>query len=724
MQTRKCPDCLREFDNASGITMCPQCYVPLPSIPLPSPTQHVQTTRPAQIRPAVPVAKIPVASLLPVRPSAVPVANPLAETPLISEKPKRHRSSALYVVIPLLGIGVAGVAAAIAVIAMQSDEPKVVESPPPPTTTTTAPTPPAPKKPGTADGPNEIAPPKLRTAELATPTADLKIPDRSVRIAAIGKLAAMKSDAQPAIPDLLSAMKDLSPDEQTLLGEALEKIGPPKEADLPVLVAALQSNVPAAQRYALSVYADALVASRSAQPDLIRLSTTGTKPELRLLAVRAVKKCGAEARDEAYAAVVDCLADDDPKVADEAERLCTAYGKPKPAEYKLLRSKLTTGKVAVRTFAAAKLSDQAADATEATVLWQPLLRDENPQLRIAALKALAIWRTELVLIRGDLLEQTNHPNAKVRLLATELLSLYCHDSKVLTGLMNVAQNDADAAVREAGLSGLASLKLTTASDLPVLLVLLKSDSGAARKKAAESLAKLGSSAEPAMDELLAALARPPVEARIAIVQAIVAIKPDVGDKAVTPLRKIVAGEGEKPGASGTQTENLKLRVETSAALAKMGDPGLKALTALLKAKVPSPVLGSVCVGVAEFGSKAIPTLPDLYLAVRTDSNVREAVAEAFLKIAGDKVGGDAVIKLLCDTATSMNFKGIRPNQIDDVPVEVRHWGIEVLGRLDRANLTEMQKNIVLSRLEYIIKHERDMQNTDGARKAFLLINGK
>ena len=393
-------------------------------------------------------------------------------------------------------------------------------------------------------------------------------------------------------------------------------------------------------------------------------------------------------------------------VATKSLELLKSYGPPTATEYEVLREKLAKGRPPVRTYAASLLAAQPSTVQESIRLWKPILSDDDAQMRLLALQCLAKWRADLFVLVPDLLEQTMHSNPKVRALAIELLAVHGRDDRVVPALLKVVQNDTDPVVRDAASVGLAAQELSRPGDLPVLRVLLKSESVAARMKAVDSLTRLGPAAGPALDDLLAALPKPPATLRIAVLRAIVAVNPDPSEKIVTVFKNVATEQSADDG---------KVAVEAIDALAKMGEPGFKALVALLKSKLALPATERVCAGISDYGPKADAVIADMYLLARKEPSLRPAVGDAFVKI-----GGSAVIKLLCETVTDMYFKG----NAENVPAEVRRWGIATMGRFDRMALTQKQKDDILTRLELIIARERDNANKAEARKSQLLIRGK
>jgi len=138
MPTRKCPDCLKEFDVADGRTTCPQCEVTLlPSPGAPSGPQKAPP-RPARaqvVPPAVPVA------------AAVPTAQPVGGSeavPLQARRPVAKPAAApRRSPLPAVIAGVVAVTALVGIVVLvvvltRGPKPEVVEQPP-----SVAPTPPS-----------------------------------------------------------------------------------------------------------------------------------------------------------------------------------------------------------------------------------------------------------------------------------------------------------------------------------------------------------------------------------------------------------------------------------------------------------------------------------------------------------------------------------------------------------------------------------------------------
>lgn len=699
-----CPECKARFNTtvAAGVDVvkCPRCLAPV--------FAAEREAKPAPVPPPPPAPKVeprpPVAAAVPLplataRPAVAQPVRPPAEV-----EPARRPHTGVVIG---AAVGGAVLAAAVGVIVLVRA----------PSTAPADPTDPL------SDPTERLA---ARTGETVTPSpltatddsleewaARLQSPDPKVKGEAVHQLAQLRGEARPAVPAILMAMPGLDRATESAFAQALEQIGPPSPADQAVLVRAVQSPSAAARRYALGQYAKSVTAPRAAVPKLAALLDDPSAP-VRVEAVRALQRVGSDCRAEAYRQLVDRLGDDDPTVAAAAGDLLKSFGVPSAAELELLWVQLTHPRPEVRRFAARTLVDHSNGPRDGVTLWKSLREEPDRALRETALDGLTKWRAGIREVAPDMLTWLKDSDPAIRARTAGLVAEFAREPGVMGALIRLAEADAAPAVRDAATAALARRELNRPADLPALRLLLRHESADYQTTAARRIAALGADGSAATDDLLTALSRGSAESRAAVIQALSAIGPQATAKAVEPLGRMLArppaATAGLPPADGDQRAAV-------AALATMGEPGLRQLLLALKRNRLSVVVtAEVCRALGAFGVKAEPAVVDLVRLAEQPAQ-RPAAGEALVAIGGDLVI-DELIKI-----TNLNYVVQNRTKVDVVPSDFRHWAIDALGQLDRTRLTEKQFTRVTGRLDFVLARERDRENKAAAVRALARLSG-
>src|SRR5262249_45306881 len=225
-------------------------------------------------------------------------------------------------------------------------------------------------------------------AQLA---ARLNDPSADTRLGAARHLADLGADANPAAPALVAKLDD--PDERVraTVADALAKTGPPAPADVSCLARAVQSGGPNARQYALRFYADPIRKLPEASvPDVVA-ALADPSAETRKLAVLVLGNYGPGCKRQAFAALFERVADDDPAVAAEAAKVLDSFAPLDDADRAVLVKNLAHEKPLLRLLAVQLLTPAAPDAATALKWFRPRLSDDDPRVRAKAVAGIAKW---------------------------------------------------------------------------------------------------------------------------------------------------------------------------------------------------------------------------------------------------------------------------------------------------------------------------------------------
>ena len=647
-------------------------------------------------------AKLPVASpLTTARPSGVRIATP----PIIAPRPKSSGGALAAGLI--VGMFLFAVVAAVGgYVYVQSD------SAPEPLAAATIPAPDVPATrpavvPETTTPPSKMIvpepPPKPPEANLNDLITDLVRSD-AAKTKAARAIALLGTKARPAVPALLNAAKQASPEARAAIASALLTVGPPLPGEELVLVPALDSDVPAVRRYALLQYNGPVTVPRGAFPALAGL-LDNADAETREAAVRALGKAGLAAKPAALAGLLARLGDDDPKVAALAKTTLEKFRPWEHDDLDELGPALKDGKPPTRAFAASAIADLELDENDVSKYWAPLLDDPDPAVRVRAVREVS--RFPVVVDRsanmlGKIAENddlsTDLRTAAVRALGESSLPIL-----ILPRLEKLASSTTDAGVRTAAAEAIAELATGRSTETDALLTAVKYGGPKAQTTALNKMRDGKLASKSVVDTAVERLKSPDADVQVAALQ----VLGGAGE----------AAEGAVPDVRGLVTRATTGRADqavTAAALTALSKLGTKGATELIAAdfsRMPAPVLAHVCTVLTEMGDKAAPAIPLLVEAGSDDPAVRTAVATAARKIDGNR----AVTEFIERTKMDAVIRGGR--KVEQNAEDVRVWAVTTLGEIDPTKLSAGSREKLTERLEYMAKFGRTPADRDSATAA-------
>ncbi len=170
----------------------------------------------------------------------------------------------------------------------------------------------------------------------ATPLllAEARHRSASVRAAVIERLGRNGPAGEEVVAAVREALSTTDPGQRSAAIGALARVAPEDPQTVETLREFLTYETPRARRVAVNALAELGDGARAAVPDVARLVTEDPAPEVRLSAVRALRRIG-RSPDDAVAALVRALMDADARVLRAAVQALTVLGPPADAASRL-----------------------------------------------------------------------------------------------------------------------------------------------------------------------------------------------------------------------------------------------------------------------------------------------------------------------------------------------------------------------------------------------------
>ena len=463
----KCQTKLPVAESKIGtrIFVCPKCAQPLEApgtlTPNPSPAGRGEPKPPAAVEASEDKTMAPDASQAYVQEKLRQIAEkraskpslsselPTAPMPLARPVPSVKKSGLPIALLAVGGVGVAGVAAVISLVAffiLGRDS-----------------TPDNPARDGIArDGveKKEEKPVEVKHVDLKTFSVDalakaVKEGPADMRKKALAELKERGPEARPALAAVLDLLKDKDVPMRTSAQETLVRMGPPNKADLPIYAAALREQAAEPRVYAAGQLAEL---GQQAKSELLflRILSLDDNAEVQEAAKKAVQRI-------------------------EEDLLGT-----------LLKG-LQDKSAAVRSKSAAELAEMGPGAKAALPNLVEALADKNPAVRLAVLEVFLAIGPDAVMVLGESLRDKN---VEVRLTAIDALSKMGSDARFVMPELIIAITSGDARTKEAALKAFARIGDFA---IPYLIEALEREKNAAKQKPlVEALERMGPTAGPAL----------------------------------------------------------------------------------------------------------------------------------------------------------------------------------------------------------------------------------
>ncbi|MCE9566742.1 MAG: HEAT repeat domain-containing protein [Planctomycetes bacterium] len=511
------------------------------------------------------------------------------------------------------------------------------------------------------------------------------------RIIAAQRLGNLKAEASSALPALIAALDNPDPQLQTAIGEALVQIGAPKPGSgvERMLLAALRSKSPQARTYAAALLAaEPMLTVESVKPLVAALKDD--LPEIRANCAQAIGKVGPKAQAAAFEPLLDLVVDTDETVSLAAAEAIPTLGPPNATLRPALVTRLKNNDVRMRLIVAPLLAALPSKGDDTLRIWQPLLKDGEPKLRLVALNALSP-SMELIAEAGtDVMRLLSDTDPAVRKAAAHCAM---HIGKTIgapTAIAKAFETETDPAVKLELATSLVTLVKPDLTNLGAFRHILKDGSPELREQAAQKLATIGRDAQETLPELTVCIGDESPGVRIAALKALAALGTDC-----KPALPMVAGLFDK---EKTPVPVLAAAVEV---LGAVGADGLTHLEKLIKKTVPPEVKEQMCLAFSK--NKFLSEPVQLWLVDQAESlpKSREVIAKALAK-----KGSDATVEsMLRYTHIYKPVKGANPPEM--YPVEIRQWMVSVLGKMDlKADVSQETRTKVIDRMKYLSKNDK------------------
>ncbi len=299
---------------------------------------------------------------------------------------------------------------------------------------------------------------------------------------------------QPAVPVLLSALRDRDDDVRSWAARSLGRVRPP--ATLPLAQALRDGDV----RVRLGAV-DALQGigplAQEALPDLAN-ALHDADWLVAYTAANVLSKIGAPAAP----ILLEALGDPDPLIRRRAASALGSMTPPVPEAVPALIRTLQDPDGKVRWASARALGTVGPAAAEALPPLIHALKDLDAEVRAAVPDALGRIRPPAAVVVGPLAEALKDSDAKVRASAAETFARFAYGTNEAIPLLRAALKDPDPLVRRHAAEGLEKITPQEAQALPTLIEAMKEVHGAKGSRAAAALVQIGAPAVPGLIQLL------------------------------------------------------------------------------------------------------------------------------------------------------------------------------------------------------------------------------
>ncbi|MBA4192403.1 MAG: hypothetical protein C0467_30920 [Planctomycetaceae bacterium] len=527
------------------------------------------------------------------------------------------------------------------------------------------------------------------------------------RIIAAQRLGNLKDQASSALPTLIAALENPDPQLQAAIGAALVQIGAPKPGSgvERMLLTALRSKSPQARAYAAKLLAtEPTISVESVKPLVATLRDE--LPGVRASCAQAISKVGPKAQAAAFEPLLDLLADKDEAVSHAAAEAILTLGPPNEALRPVLVKRLKNGDARIRLVVAPLLAALGTKGDDTLRIWQPLLKDSDPKLRLAALNALSP-SAELIAEAGiDIVPLLSDPDHAVRKAAAHSA---IHFQKTIGASSAIAKGystETDPAVKLELATCLVMLVEPDLTNVSAFRLVLKEGSPELREQAAQKLTKIGRDAQETLPELTACVGHESPAVRIAALKAIAALGSD--SKSALPMVAKVFDNDKTP---------VPVLVAAIDVLGAGGAEGATHLEKLIKKTTPAEVKEQMCVAFSQ--QKMIPDAVQLWLVDQSETLIksREVIATTLAR-----KGGNATVEhMLPLTHIYKPAKGANPPET--YPADYRQWVLSVLGKMDlKANLTQETRVKVSDRMKYLSRNDKTPEIVTEAKAVLKKLN--
>jgi HEAT repeat protein/S1-C subfamily serine protease len=330
---------------------------------------------------------------------------------------------------------------------------------------------------------------------------NLEAADSRARGNAAMALGGAGVEARMAVGPLLKLLGgETDPLTRRLAVEALNKIGPPERAEVPVLIAALRDDHPEVRSYAASALGKLGRDARSALGDLLK-AAKDKDSGVRQNVLRALGRFGLDGKDTILPILTDALKDSDRDVRLAGAEALTSLNGLSPADLPMLQELLKHEDVEVRAAAARVLAQMGRAAKPATAALVAASK-AGGLVRKNAVEALASIggpAKDVVPIFADVLTDTDKALCKT---ATVALGKYGADAKDAVPALGALLGDTDKELRKSAATALGKIGHDAKAAVPALAEALREDDHDFRLEVLDALGAIGPDAKGAVAAMI------------------------------------------------------------------------------------------------------------------------------------------------------------------------------------------------------------------------------
>ncbi len=519
-------------------------------------------------------------------------------------------------------------------------------------------------------------------------------------------IQALVNMGAPAPPLLISTIEQpITPEDlRGQLVQAMYKLPPPDADSTGLLLEALNSIHLGVQGYAIQMFANGTPRPpREAVPRLVVLYKTGpVSQRANILQIFAL--VGPPARSAALPIVFDSLIDKDAGIRAKAEKALAAFGPAQAAEKPFLLDKIRHSDIRIRRIALAQLLPLATPS-DTFSLWVPLLKDEDVELRRIAARACTsnpeIWRQ----VEQHVPQILNDPDSQIRLMAAKAIRQTDSIGNLLyqAVVRRLTEEQEEAVSYELALSVTIHAPME-AAQTPILAALLRHPKGDVRLASLLRIQQMGGLAAEALPAIVERLKDPVLEVRLASLGAIAAMRTRA--EAAVPVIEQILKQSEQPPP---------MRQAAVDTLAALGPKGREAITFVFAdSSQPAPLRERILYQLLRSKGVGNKTLVEMIAFAEEVPTCRQPLTNYLTR---EYPLADEVLTelLLCTSAWKPRSRtGGRDVRY---PVEYRRWAIDLLGRLNPAELTTTQRQKIVDRLNYLVKNDSTPEIVSEAKTA-------
>jgi len=370
------------------------------------------------------------------------------------------------------------------------------------------------------------------------------------------------ADARPAIPDLLTAIKDEDDVVSSRARDSLEKIGAANKFDLDRIISKyLTDSNPVVKHHAIMAISLMGPDGAPACDKLIELCND-TDAKVRGDAIMALGKVGAGERQKVFTFLFGQLKDArDARVRATYSTALEGLGAPTPAEINALKDNLAHSSSEMRVYCARALGKLGPSAKDAVSALASSLKHEDLVTAVAAAEALGKIGTDAKDAKSALFDALQSNQSSLSKAAADALVLIKDVGKADLPILKTALTTGPTHVKASALSVIASMGQDGKDAVSEIGNALKDSDKSVRVQAMKALENFGASSPGVLTKIIDAVKDPDAEIRTSAIRSLGKVGSPAGKEAVKVLDDILAKDAM------SKDKNLDINVVKEAVIA-------------------------------------------------------------------------------------------------------------------------------------------------------------